>query len=393
MTSEEKIFRRGKRAGAVALLVGFVGAMAAPAPADAASACTAPLKIGLTTAMTGDLALLGIQARNGVQFAVDELNAGSGIAGQKIDLTAEDTSSSSTTALNALNRVLDGQPLVVYSSMISPHVFTQTETINKAQVPFIVGATNGAITAQGSPWLFRIHVHDGQLADLTPRYLVETLGKKKPGIIAVADDYGLGASKGIQATLATLGVTPAAVESYAPTDKDMTAQLLDIKDNGADSLMIWGRPGDVTVVMKQIKQLGIDLPEIGNASVVAQTTLNNLTPSEADGAFAIGGMIPQASNDPKIIDWMKRVQDKFRVPADNFTVAYYDSVYLLKDIIERVGCDRAAIRDALASTKGWKGMLISYTADKRGDLAHTLGVYQNKGKTPALTGTLNERGF
>jgi len=157
--------------------------------------------------------------------------------------------------------------------------------------------------------------------------------------------------------------------------------------------MIWGRPGDVTVIMKQIKQLGIDLLEIGNASLVAQTTLNNLAPQEADGAIAIGGMIPQASTDPKVADWMKRVQDKFKVPADNFTVAYYDSVYLLKEIIERVGCDRTAIRDALKATKGWKGMLISYTADARGDLAHTLGVYRNKAKTPVLVGTLNERGF
>lgn len=374
---------------AAAMLAVGLGTSSALA-ADAA--CTGPIKVGVVTPMTGDLALLGIQARNGVQFAVDELNAGPGIAGQKIELTAEDETSSSTTALNALNRVLDGKPLVVFGSMISPHVFTQTETINKAQTPFIVGATNAGVTKQGSRWLFRTHVHDGQLADLAPRYLVEQMGKKKPGIIAVADDYGLGASKGIQASLAELKVVPAAVESYAPTDKDMTAQLLEMKDKGADSIMVWGRPADVTIVMKQVRQLGIDLPEIGNASVVAQTTLNNLTPGEADGARAIGGMIPQASRDPKIVDWMKAVQAKFRVPADNFTVAYYDSVHLLKDIVERVGCDRDALRDALAATKSWKGMLITYTADRNGDLAHTLGVYQNKGKTPTLIGTLQERG-
>ena len=50
------------------------------------------------------------------------------------------------------------------------------------------------------------------------------------------------------------------------------------------------------------------------------------------------------------------------MPADNFTVSYYDTVYLLKSIIEKVGCDKPAIRDALAATKDWKGMLISYQA-------------------------------
>lgn len=136
--------------------------------------------------------------------------------------------------------------------------------------------------------------------------------------------------------------------------------------------------------MKQIGDLGIDITKIGNASLVAQTTRNNLSAAEADGACAIGGMIPQPSKDPKIQEWMKRVQERDQVPPDNFTVAYSDMVDLLKDVFEKVGCDRPAIRHALAQVKGWQGTCISYTADERGDLAHTLGIYRNKGKTPEV---------
>ncbi len=361
--------------------------MAAPA------ACPAPIRIGLTTALTGNVALLGIQARNGVEFAIEEINKAGGLAGKHVVLASEDTGASSTDALNAMNRIIEGQPLVIFGSMISPHVFTQTEVVSKSETPFLVGATNAKITSQGSKWLFRIHVHDGQLAELVPRYLATTLGKKKPGVLAVADDYGLGASRGMVDTLTKLGITPVAVASYAPSDKDMSAQLLEVKDKGADSLILFGRPGDVTLVMKQMGDLGIKLTLIGNASTVAQTTLNNLSPAEADGAYAIGGMIPQTSSDPKVIDWSKRVLERYKVPADNFTVAYYDAVYLLKDIIERVGCDKVAIRDALAATKDWKGMFIPYTSNQLGDMAHTLGVYRNKGKTPEAIGTVSEAGF
>jgi branched-chain amino acid transport system substrate-binding protein len=362
------------------------------AKADAAS-CPSPIPLGLTTALTGNTALLGIQARNGTEFAVDEINAAGGIAGKKLALTTEDTGASSTDALNVMNRIIEGKPLVIFGSMISPHVFAQTEVVTKSETPFLVGATNGKVTAQGSKWLFRTHVHDGQLADLIPEYLVKSLGKTKPGILAVADDYGLGASKGIQASLAKLNVTPVAVASYAPSDKDMSAQLLEIKDKGADSLVLFGRPADVTLVIKQMSDLGIKLTTIGNTSMVAQTTLNNLSATEADGGYAIGGMIPQTSTDAKILDWTKRVQDKYKIPADNFTVSYYDTVYMLKSIIEKVGCDKPAIRDALAATKDWKGMLISYQADAKGDLAHTLGIYRNKGKTPELAGTIKESGY
>src|SRR4030081_1671522 len=267
-------------------------ATAQQSKADAAS-CPSPIPFGLTTALTGNLALLGTQARNGVEFAVDEINAGGGIAGKKLALSTEDTGASSTDALNAMNRVLEAKPLVIFGSMISPHVFAQTESVNKSETPFLVGATNGKITSQGSKWLFRTHVHDGQLADLIPEYLVKSLGKTKPGIMAVADDYGLGASKGIQAALSKLGVAPVATTSYAPSDKDMSAQLLEIKDKGADSLILFGRPADIALVMKQMGELGIKLTTIGNSSMVAQTTLNNLSAADADGSIAIGGMIPQ----------------------------------------------------------------------------------------------------
>src|SRR4029078_7423698 len=161
---------------------------------------------------------------------------------------------------------------------------------------------NAVGTRQVLKSLIRVHVHDGQLADLIPEYLVKSLGKTKPGIMAVADDYGLGASKAIQAALAKLKATPAAVTSYAPSDKDMSAQLLEIKDKGADSLILFGRPADVTLVIKQMNDLGIKLTTIGNASMVAQTTLANLSAAEANGGYAIGGMIPQTSPDTKILD-------------------------------------------------------------------------------------------
>src|SRR5260370_34856101 len=160
--------------------------------------CPSPIPFGLTTALTGNLALLGTQARNGAEFAVDEINTSGGIAGKKFSLTTEDTGASSTDALNAMNRILEGKPLVILGSMISPHVFAQTELVTKSETPFLVGATNAKITAQGSKWLFRTHVHDGQLADLIPEYLVKSLGKSKPGIMAVAHRFRPGTPQGLQ---------------------------------------------------------------------------------------------------------------------------------------------------------------------------------------------------
>jgi branched-chain amino acid transport system substrate-binding protein len=361
--------------------------------ARAAAACPDTINIGLTTVLSTDVALLGVEARNGVQEAITEINAAGGLAGKPAKLIAEDTGMSGAGAINALNRVLEDKPLVVYSTIISPLVFAQSDIIKQSATPTIVAATNAGVTNQGIPWLFRIHVHDGQLAEMLPTYVVKTMHKSKPAILVVADDFGLGAQKGLAATFTKLGFPPVALASYGGSDKDMSAQLLGIQDKGADVIVLFGRPTDVTIVMKQVKDLGLDIPIVGNASIAAPTVLDNLTADEANGGIGIGGMIPQPSKDPKVQAWASRMLATFKVPGDNFAVGYYDSVWLLKSIIDKVGCDKVAIRDGLAATKDFKGLMISYTADARGDLAHTAGVYQNKGKTPELIGSVSEAGF
>src|SRR5882672_8760204 len=108
-----------------AALICLTAGGARESKADAAS-CASPIPFGLTTALTGNLALLGTQARNGVEFAVDEINANGGIAGKKLALTTEDTSASSTAALNAMKRIRKGKPLIIFGSMIRTDIAAQT---------------------------------------------------------------------------------------------------------------------------------------------------------------------------------------------------------------------------------------------------------------------------
>jgi branched-chain amino acid transport system substrate-binding protein len=373
-------------------LIGAAACLAVAGAQAQVAACPNPIPIALTTPLSSGIALLGIQAKLGVEQAIDEINAAGGAAGKPFKLAIEDATASAPNALNALNRLMEDKPVVMFSSMISPHIFTQNDAIKNGGTPVLVAGTNAQLMKQGNPWLVRLHVHDGQLADAVPRYVVQTLKKSKPAILAVADDYGLGASKGLQAAFDKLGIKPAAVESYGLNDKDMTAQLTKIKAAGADIILLWGRPGDVAIVLKQRKALGIDLPVIGNPSTVAATTVANLSAEEADGAYGVGGMLPQVSTDPKVLAFAKQVLDKTKVPPDNFAVGYRDAMYMVKSVIDKVGCDRAKIRDGLRAVKDFPGLMISYSADADGELAHTMGIYRNKGKQTEQIGVIKAAG-
>jgi len=355
--------------------------LAAASHAYAAAACQDPIKIGITTPLTGGIALQGAQVRNAIETAIDEINASGGVAGKKIKLVIEDTTGTVTVAISALNRVLREDPLLVFGSMISPENFAQSDIIKKEQIPYLYAGTNSQLSAQNIPWIFRISYHDGQLAKVLPSYIEKR--KLKPAVLAVADDFGLGAVKNIRAEFDKLKIAPTTTETYAPTDRDMTAQLLKIKDSGADSIVIVGRTPDLIVILKGKARLGIKFPIMGNTSVGAATTLTSLTDSDADGSIVFGGALPNGSQDSKVVAWTKKLTDKYNFPPDNWALAYYDAAYLVKRIIGDVGCDKEAIRNALAKVQDFQGLITKYSS-KDGNLTNVIYIYKLQGKTPTL---------
>lgn len=368
-------------------LFGWVGAFTLiPSAGHAQAVCPDPIKIEITSPLTGAIALQGQQVKNGVETAVTEINEHGGISGKKIQLIIEDTTGTVNVAISAMNRVLSEDPVLVFGSMISPENFAQSDIIKREEVPYLYAGTNSQLSEQNISWIFRISYNDGQLAKILPKYVADA--KLKPAFLAVADDFGLGAVKNLRAEFDKLNITPTAVETYAPTDRDMTAQLLKIKDSGADAIVIVGRTPDLIVVMKGKARLGLKIPILGNTSIGAETTLMNLLPEEADGTIVFGGALPNGSQDPKVVAWRKKLNDKYNFPADNWALAYYDAAYLIKDVISTVGCDKEAIRKKLTETN-FQGLITKYTASANGNLTNVIFVYKLQGKTPELQKVVN----
>ena len=128
---------------------------------------------------------------------------------------------------------------------------------------------------------------------------------------------------------------------------------------------------------------------MGNTSVGAATTLASLTDTDADGSIVFGGALPNGSQDPKVIAWAKKLTEKYSFPPDNWALAYYDAAYLVKNIINEVGCDKEAIRGALAKVQDFQGLITKYSVSKTGNLTNVIFIYKLQGKTPVLQEIVN----
>ena len=342
------------------------------------------IPMSLVVPMTGPFAVLGTSQHQGAVLAVEQINGSGGINGKKIDLSVEDSGASPTTAVTALRRSLSSRPVAVLGPIIGTQVLAMSPEIQKEAVPFLVIPGTLKVTQIGNPWLFRF-----QVTDMVSRRVITKFTVKRIGIIHVNDEYGIG---GRDATIEVLKkdyqLTPVAVEAYGTTDRDVSAQLLKIKNAGADVLHVQGNSGDIAVVIKQLRQLKIEVPVIASTGLVAPATLKLLEPEDLNGIYVETAGIPALETNPKVREWMKAYEARWQRTPDWFAMQDYDAVMTAAEVMKGKGPDREAIRHALREQK-FAGLAGEIVADKEGNMYHTSRIFRFEGKTPKLVETIS----
>ena len=350
---------------AAALLVGFAQASAAET-----------VKLGMVIGTTGPFAGGEAPLVNGTKMAVEDLNAKGGINGSKIDLVIEDTGSEQTGAINAYNRMLDEDPAAIMNTTVSGFVMSQMGTIGDEGIPTLTGAASAqlALDKKGVEPLFRVRTGDTVVASAAARFALDTLGGKRIAILRANSEYGDGWLHQIEETLASRNVKPIAVESFEVVDRDLTAQLLRIKDAGADVLIVAGDPPAHVVAVQQIKQLGIGAKVVLSNAGVLPTTLKLYQGDSANGIYGTVDSLP--SVDATHADWANRYRDTFKLEPDYSAAEYYDGVMMLAAAIGKAGTDHEALVKEMRNIRDYAGIGNTYTYADKGDGGRSVAIVQ-----------------
>ena len=97
------------------------------------------ITIGAVLPLTGVLAPYGKPNLEAITLAIDEVNKAGGIDGRELELVVEDTQASNTTAINALNKVLQSKPVAVIGPGLGTQILALQPLTEKAKVTLIVG--------------------------------------------------------------------------------------------------------------------------------------------------------------------------------------------------------------------------------------------------------------
>lgn len=364
------------------LLLGAAASLAAPAVLQAQ---TGEIAIGATVPLTGPLAGSGQQYHFSLQMARDDINAAGGINGRRIRLAFEDTQASNSVAVNAFVKLVRelNPPFVFLSSLSTQNLATEPE-VTRAQIPVMYAGGADVIHERRNPFMFRLRPYDTVTTTALAKTVIERVRARRPGLIFVQDDFGQGSANIIEGLFQRAGLTVAGKESYGARDNDVSAQLLNLKNRGADCIVGFSYIRDGALVISGRRSLGIDLPMVTSGATTLPATLALLDPADLTNLYSTTDAFLDASQGPKVGDYVERFQRRFNLRPDPFGSCYYDGAMMLAEVMRRVGTDRAAIRAALAETRGWQGVTQTYTADQTGNLAHATTVVRFKAGTKDL---------
>jgi branched-chain amino acid transport system substrate-binding protein len=351
--------------------------VAASVPAQAAE----PIYIGLVNEVTGPQAEAGILTTNGVKLAADEVNAAGGIMGRPIELRVEDNASTNPGTVLAYSKLADqGGVVAVIGPLRSTQVQAASPTIAKARIPAFIGGSDPSLTRVNNPWIFRIRPNDMFSSRVMAEYAVKNLKGTKIAIVHSTDTFGSGGKNALVEALKAHGIEPVLIQGYTNNSQDFTAIVLAIKKSGADVLATYmTNSPDVGIFAKQLRQLGVNVPWIGSASLVTDTAMK-LAGESLWGTYSIADFVIDANEESKT--FAKKFRARHGADPDLYSGWAYGAVYLIKHAIEKAkSTDPEAMRQALLSTRGLKGVEGTYDFEPNGDAVHGYNVVKNeKGK-------------
>ena len=349
-------------------------ALAMPAIGRAQSG---PIRIGMVSPSTGPAAESGKFARQGAQMALESVNE-KGVLGRKMELVIEDDQTTNPGAVLAFSRLAAQSDIAAFiGSIRSTQVQAMAPDVLKVGRPMMFGGTDPTLTQQGNPWLFRCRPNDTYSAKVIAEFGLGDLKKQKWAVVHSTDAFGSNGSKALEAALKDKGITPVLMQPYTNNATDYTPVVLAVRQSGADVLASYMTfEGDLGILARQLRQLGVRIPWVGSPSIVNTTALSLAGPA-LHGTYGVADYAVDAT--PASKAFADRYTAQFKAIPDNQSSWTFDAVNLLALAIGAAGSTEPdKLRAALAAIRGFAGAEGEYNFDDKGDGLRGYNVVRNE---------------
>jgi branched-chain amino acid transport system substrate-binding protein len=354
------------------LIVLTIGTAAAPAWAQ--------VKIGFQAPLTGPAATDGASAKIASEMAVEKINAGGGVLGQKFELVTYDDQAKTDDAVFTANKLVsqDGVKFAI-SGSYSASGRAAAPIFQQAGVPFISAyGVHPDITRAGN-FVFRtVHLGPPQ-GRAAGKFISDNLHLKKVSIISMDNDYGQATLEGFKSVVGQFGLNVAGEYSYSLKDRQFGPIVDSVKRDNPDVIYITGYFFTGAPLVSQLRSAGIKAPIVGSQAFDAQKLLDIAGPA-VEGVYIVAGL-NRDRDSPELKDYLAEFQKRAGYGGENVGATVYSAFRLMADAMTRANSlDPPKVRDALAATHDFPhlaGTLVSFNKLREINMAMNINVVKD----------------
>jgi branched-chain amino acid transport system substrate-binding protein len=343
------------------------------------------IKVGLNYELSGGVATYGQSLVGGIELAVEEINKAGGVLGKQIELVKVDNKSENAEAANVATKLATRDKVVaILGAATSGNTKSAAPIAVQNKVPLIsASATADDVTVDSNgkvrEFVFKTCFSDSFQGVIMANFAYGDLAKTNAAVLVDnTSDYSKGLAKSFRETYTKLGGNIITEEAYQAKETDFKAVLTKIKGSNPDVLFLPGYYEEVGLIVKQARELGLNVPVLGGDGYDSPKLVELAGKSALNDVY-ITNHYSSKDNTPEVVKFQDAFKAKYNKEPDAFNALGYDVAYFLVDAINRAGeADRVKIKDALASTKGFKGITGELSVDENHNPVKSITILQMK---------------
>lgn len=314
-----------------------------------------PYHVGCVFAITGGASWLGEPERNTAEMIAEQINEAGGIDGHELVLHIEDTQGSNTRAVNAIKKLIKKENVcAIIGPSRSGTSLAAIPVVQQAEVPMLSCAAAASITnpPEKRKWVFKMGQNDSDAARRIYEHMNQN-GIEKVGTLTGTTGFGDAGRTQLKTLNDEYGIEIVADETYAPGDTDMTAQLIRIRNSGAQAVINWSIVPAQSIVPKNMDQLKMDIP-LYQSHGFANIKYAEAAGKAAEGSIFPAGRIMGAKTVPEdhpqkevLMSYKEAYESRFDEQVTTFGGHAYDAMHIIARALEKVGDNPEKIRDAI----------------------------------------------
>ncbi|ETD72694.1 amino acid ABC transporter substrate-binding protein [Pelistega indica] len=279
------------------------------------------VKIATVGPMTGALTQYGVMVREGVDTAIEKVNAAGGINGHTFEVVNVDDACEPKQGPTAANSVVNQKIGFVVGPVCSGATNGAAPIFDEQGIVMVTPSATSPTVTEGKnfEFIFRTIGRDDQQGPVA----AEFIAKQKPAKVAVLHDkqsYGQGVATSTRDSLEKLGIKAAIFEGINAGESDYSSVITKLKSAGVDFVYYGGYHPELGLLLRQAKEQGLKARFMGPEGA-GNADINAIAGDAVEGMYVT--FPPDFSKNAENAEIVKAFKDKGRDPSGAFQLTAY----------------------------------------------------------------------